>query len=70
MHPEVFEIVVKGTLSAPLVAALDGFAVSRVESGNTHLVGEVPDQARLQGILELLRDLTVELVSVNRVDHG
>jgi hypothetical protein len=30
----------------------------------THLVGWVPDQARLHGTLELLRDLNVELSSV------
>ncbi|HEV7184243.1 MAG TPA: hypothetical protein VGN33_07085 [Leifsonia sp.] len=62
---EGFEIVVKGTLSPALVEALSGFAVDRVENGRTHLVGVVPDQARLIGILDLLRELTIELVSVN-----
>ncbi|QIZ99917.1 hypothetical protein [Leifsonia sp. PS1209] len=70
MHTEVFEIVVKGTLSLPLIEALEGFTVTRVEDGNTYLLGEVPDQARLQGVLAMLADLTVELISVNRVDQG
>ncbi|WP_085369043.1 hypothetical protein [Leifsonia sp. NCR5] len=69
MHTEVFEIVVKGTLSLPLIEALEGFTVTRVEDGNTYLLGEVPDQARLQGVLAMLADLTVELISVNRVDQ-
>lgn len=69
MHTEVFEIVVKGTLSLPLIEALEGFTVTRVEDGNTCLLGEVPDQARLQGVLAMLADLTVELISVNRVDQ-
>ncbi|MGJ4844905.1 hypothetical protein [Leifsonia sp. Le1] len=69
MHTEVFEIVVKGTLSLPLIEALEGFTVTRVEDGNTYLLGEVPDQARLQGVLAMLADLTAELISVNRVDQ-
>ena len=65
MNAERFEIVVKGRLSPTLIAAIDGFDVSRCERGETHLVGWVPDQARLHSTLELLRDLNIELVSVN-----
>jgi hypothetical protein len=60
-----FEIVVKGRLSPTLIAAMDGFEVSRCDLGLTHLVGWVPDQARLHSTLEMLRDLNIELVSVN-----
>jgi len=67
VRAKTFEIVVKGTLSPALVAAFDGFEVRRTDDGTTHLVGQVPDQARLHGLLELLRDLTIELVSVNRI---
>jgi len=64
---ERFEIVVKGRLSPTLVAALDGFEVSRCDSGKSYLVGWVPDQARLYSVLELLRDLNIQLMSVNPV---
>ena len=64
---ETFEIVVKGRLSPTLVAAIDGFEVSRCDHGLTHLIGWVPDQARLHSLLELLRDLNIELSSVNPV---
>jgi hypothetical protein len=60
-----FEIVIRGRLSPTLTAAMDGFDVSRYDKGLTHLVGWVPDQARLHGTLEMLRDLNIELVSVN-----
>jgi len=66
LNAERFEVVVKGRLSPTLIAAIDGFDVSRCEHGETHLVGWVPDQARLHSTLELLRDLNIELVSVNR----
>jgi len=62
-----YEIVVKGRLSPTLAAAINGFDVSRCDQGLTHLVGWVSDQARLHGTLELLRDLNIELVSVNPV---
>jgi hypothetical protein len=60
-----YELVVRGRLSPTLVAAFDGFEVTRVENGSTHLVGWIVDQARLHSKLELLRDLNIELVSVN-----
>lgn len=63
--PEGFEIVVKGRLSPTLIAAFDGFEVSRCDHGETHLVGWIPDQATLHGTFEMLRDLNIELVSVN-----
>lgn len=65
MSAESFEIVVKGRLSPTLIAAVDGFEVSRCDHGETHLVGWVPDQARLHSTLEALMDLNIELVSVN-----
>lgn len=65
MNAGSFEIVVKGRLSPTLIAAIDGFELSRCEHGLSHLVGWVPDQARLHGTLEILRDLNIELVSLN-----
>ena len=58
----------RGRLSPTLIAAIDGFEVTRCDLGLTHLVGWVPDQARLHGTLEMLRDLNIELVSVNPME--
>jgi hypothetical protein len=65
MTTRSYEIQVKGTLSPTLVAAIEGFEVSCVENGRTTLVGWVPDQARLFSTLQVLRDLNIELVSLN-----
>jgi hypothetical protein len=62
-----YELVVRGKLSPTIVAAFEGFAVTRFEHGSTHLVGWVRDQSRLHSTLELLRDLNIELVSVNMI---
>ncbi|MHA7268801.1 hypothetical protein [Arthrobacter sp. HLT1-20] len=67
MGTSSFEIVIKGSISAPVVALIDGFRVSRCENGLTHLLGSVPDQAKLRGILLLFGNLNIELVSVNPV---
>lgn len=66
MGIQVVEVVIRGTLGPDLVAALDGFAVTAAPGGCTKVSGPVPDQARLLGLLEMLADLHVEVVSVNR----
>jgi hypothetical protein len=65
LSAQSFEIVVRGRLSPTLVAAMDGFEVTGVDQGRTTLVGWIPDQARLHSTFALLRDLNIELVSVN-----
>ena len=65
MSARSFRIEVKGTLSPALIAAVGGFEVSCVEQGRTTLVGWVPDQVRLFSTLEVLRDLNIELISLN-----
>jgi hypothetical protein len=65
-----YEIVVKGTLGPSIVSALNGFQVDHTDDGLTILVGSVPDQARLLGVLAALRDLTIPLVSVNPVSSA
>ncbi|MET4636821.1 hypothetical protein [Mycetocola sp. 2940] len=67
---ESFEIVIKGTLSEPVADLIDGFEISKVEHGETHLVGFVPDQTKLQGILTIFGNLNIELVSVNPVPNS
>jgi hypothetical protein len=62
---QLVEIVVKGRMSPTLIAAIDGFDLRCVEDGRSTLVGWIPDQSRLHGALEMLRDLNIELVSVN-----
>jgi hypothetical protein len=62
---QVMEIVVRGKLGPDLVAALHGFAVDEMADGCSRVVGPITDQARLIGLLEMLDDLHIEVVSVN-----
>ncbi len=70
MSAETFEIVVRGRLGPTLVGALDGFELVCYSHGETCLRGWVPDQARLHSLLGVLRDLNIELKSVNAVTSG
>jgi hypothetical protein len=67
---ERFEVVVRGRLGPELVAAMEGFEVTRCAHALTHLVGSVADQAGLHKLLQVLGDLNIELVSTTALDQG
>jgi hypothetical protein len=54
-------------LSPALLAAFGEFEATHFDRGRTHLIGHVPDQEGLYRLFGLLRDLNIELVSVNPV---
>ncbi len=56
-------ITVRGLLSDRFATAFDGMTPVR-RCGATELVGAVADQAQLYGVLERIRDLGLELESV------
>ena len=63
MEPTVYRICVRGQLSQRLATAFDGMSL---EPGVAHtaLIGQVRDQSQLFGLLDRVRDLGLELVSV------
>jgi len=58
---------VRGTIRQPLVGPLERMSV-RTVGDESILVGDVADQAALQGVLRWLWDLGVEVVSFNPLD--
>jgi hypothetical protein len=60
----VYEILVGAVLSEQLVADLGAQRVA-APRGKTLLVLEIIDQSHLHGVLERLRDLNVDIESVN-----
>ena len=60
-------ITVRGRLSQRFAHAFDGLALVP-RSGGTELAGEVVDQAQLYGLLTRIRDLGLELLSVDVAD--
>ena len=63
MQPTMYGICVRGRVTERLGSALDGM---RLEAGATETVftGEIRDQSQLYGLLDRVRDLGLELVSV------
>ena len=63
MEPTRYRIAVRGRLTEHLGSAFEGLAL---EPGRelTVLVGEIRDQAHLYGVLDRVRNLGLELVSV------
>lgn len=68
----VYQICAKGALDSSWSDSVGGMdIIVRQEEGNhvTVLTGELPDQAALSGVLNLLYDLGLELLAVKRLDE-
>lgn len=59
-----YGIVIRGTIGQPLVGPLDGMSVEAAGEESV-LIGEIIDQAQLQGVIGWLSDLGIEIVSIN-----
>jgi hypothetical protein len=63
-----FEIRLKGHLDDRWSDWFDGLTITLDENGDTHLSGQVIDQAALHGLLKKVRDLGIPLISVSPVE--
>ncbi|MEM7322795.1 MAG: hypothetical protein AAF531_06900 [Actinomycetota bacterium] len=63
-----YEIHVAAGLDRNWSDWFDGLQVNRVSDTRTRLAGPVEDQAALHGVLNQVRDLGLEIISVFRVD--
>jgi hypothetical protein len=67
-HRQRYEIVVRGRLSRRYAYAFDD-ATLVPRDGQTMLCADLADQSQLYGLLNRLRDLGIDLVSVNSVSE-
>ena len=63
MQPTMYRICIRGRVTERIGSALEGM---RLEAGATEtgFTGEIRDQSQLYGLLDRVRDLGLELVSV------
>jgi hypothetical protein len=61
-------MTVKGHLDERWSEWFDGLTITHLETGETTLVGPLPDQAALHGLLTKVRDLGLTLVLVQCTD--
>ncbi len=64
--PELYEIRVAGHLSENWAARFEGLSMQQQPEGETVLSGLL-DQAALHGVFMKIRDLGLNLISVNRI---
>ena len=67
-QPALYQICVQGYLGDRWTGVFEGMTlVSDATQGTTALIGVVPDQAALHGILARIRDLGLPLLSLTRI---
>jgi hypothetical protein len=66
-QPSRYRVVVRGRLGEHLSCAFEQFELDS-HHGESSLTGTFADQAQLHGLLDRLRDLGIQLISVNPVD--
>ena len=68
MEPTTYRICIRGRLTHRLGSAFEGM---NLEPGptNTNLVGPIRDQSHLYGLLDRVRELGLELLSVSPTGH-
>lgn len=64
---DVYEISFKGHLGKRWAGRFPDYELIRKDDGTTLIVGPVIDQSALYGLINQVRDLGLELISVNRV---
>jgi len=67
--PACYKIKVKGRLGTQWTEWFEGMSIT-YQDGVTTFAGEVLDQAALHGLLIRIRDIGLQLISVNRVESN
>lgn len=67
---ERYRIELQSKINEDWSSWLGDLEVSHTPAGHTILIGELPDQAALHGLLARIRDLGVPILLVARICHG
>lgn len=65
-----YEILLRGHLSNTMEKHFEPMYIAMIDEGYTRLVGFVPDQAVLFGLLSRIRDLNIELAELHQMGIG
>jgi hypothetical protein len=72
--PAIYRIIVQGNIGSSGVLRLGGMSISERHSeagrAETILVGRLPDQAALSGVLNTLYDMHLPVVSADCLESG
>ena len=62
------KITIQGNLDKKWKNRFGGMEIS-YEGDNTNLIGNLKDEAHMHGVLNIIRDLNLKLISVNSVEE-
>ena len=68
--PTFYKILIAGQLDPCWSEWLNDLTITPLETGDTLLSGPMPDQASLYGLLSRLRDMNLELLSLDKNTAG
>ena len=68
--PAIYEIRIRGRLGEDWAEWFDDMTLTQTSDGQTVLSGPVLDQAALHGILNKIRNLNLDLISVSKVESA
>ncbi len=68
--PYWYEIEIREPIGEQSRSWFDDLSITSTSSGGTLLAGQMVDQSALHGLLMLIRDLNLTLISVNRFEHA
>ena len=64
---EIYEIKVQGHLDTKWSEWFYGMTITHESDGTTTLYGPLPDQTVLHSVLDRIRDMNLQLISVKRI---
>lgn len=63
------QITIQGHLDKKWMNCFDGMELN-YDGDNTTITGNIKDEAHLHGVLNIIRDLNIKLISVNPVEEN
>jgi len=65
--PEIYEIKIQGHLDTKWFEWFYGMTITHERDGSTTLCGPLPDQTVLHSVLDRIRDMNLQLLSVKQI---
>jgi hypothetical protein len=66
--PAIYEIRIRSRLDEDWVEWFEDMTLTHTSEGHTLLTGPVPDQAALHGLLNKIRNLNLDIISVTQIE--
>lgn len=64
---EIYRVKIRGELDAKWSEWFYGMTITNESDGTTTLCGPLPDQTVLHSVLDRIRDMNLQLISVNQI---